>query len=121
MSAELKTSEAGPEQIYALLRPDEDLISATPIAWSMALRLGAHDETLGQINNTGDTQRLPTVALRVVGLNIAGEISIRWLDPDKALRVVPGTTHDSLLCRGERPVDVRSGWLLRTGDLLRVQ
>jgi len=63
MSTELEIPEAGPEQIHSLLRPDKDLIGATPFPWSEALWLGTHDETLGQISDTRDTQRLPAVGV----------------------------------------------------------
>jgi hypothetical protein len=121
MPGTLNKAEASPELIYALLRPDEDLINSTPFTWSEALTLGAADETLGQIVGARG-ERLPAdIRLRGVGLIVAGTTSIRWLDPGKARRVLPGVTHDYLLCRGDQPEETRSGWLLRTGDLVAVQ
>jgi hypothetical protein len=118
---ELTISSANAERIYALLPSDIDVTSRTPITWREALRRGQHGRMLGEITSEGGAEQLPVgVRVRAVGLVIGGRTTIRWLDPNTAGKALPGVSHDYLLCDGDEPAELRSGWLLRTGEVVDV-
>ena len=119
--AEVMISAADAARIYALLPSDDDVTCSTPMTWREVLRSRQHARMLGEITGEGGAEQLPDgVRLRAVGLVVGGRTSIRWLDPSTARRVLPGVSHDYLLCEGDEPAELRSGWLLRTGEVVHV-
>ena len=107
-------------RIFQLLERDDDLIKdLLPIPWSEALRRGRHHKEVGEISRVDDiAQLLVDVSERAVGLVVADETTIRWLDLMKVQReaVLPGVTHDFFLGLEDQSHETRRGWLVRTGE-----
>jgi hypothetical protein len=110
------TNKMTPEQAAGHMRPFRTGNRRGPLGWSECLRIGAARKLVGEIRTLESWESLPRdTSLRAIYfIDDKGPV-VRWGDPATMASILPGNTHNHLVCDDEL-IDVKSGWIAVSRD-----